>query len=138
MEKKIIVMDGQGGSIGKSIVTKLHSEFPELKIVAIGTNSSATAAMIKAGAYTGASGENPVIVACHDADVIIGPIGIIIPDSLLGEITPRMAAAIGESAAVKVLIPVSRCRVVISGMAPVTLSESIDSVCNELRKLGIA
>ena len=107
---KIIVIDGQGGRMGRAIVEQMKAVCPELPILAIGTNSTATAAMLKAGAENGATGENPVIVCCRDADIIIGPIGIVIADSMLGEITPAMAAAVGSSPAHKILIPVSNYR----------------------------
>ncbi|MBT9777577.1 DUF3842 family protein [Clostridium sp. MCC353] len=106
---KIIVIDGQGGKMGKSIIEQLKKSHPDLELIAIGTNSIATAAMLKAGADYGATGENPAIVNSQDADVIIGPIGIVIANSLLGEITPAMAASIGSSHAHKILIPVNRC-----------------------------
>ena len=95
---KIVVIDGQGGSLGKAITEKIKSRY-NCEIYAIGTNSIATSAMLKAGADCGATGENPVIVNSRDADVIIGPIGIIAANSLLGEITPKMAAAIAFSEA---------------------------------------
>ena len=106
----IMVIDGQGGRMGKSIVEQMKRNFPEDEILAIGTNSIATAAMLKAGADAGATGENPAIVGCRTADLIIGPLGIVIADSLLGEITPAMAAAIGQSRAKKILLPVNRCQ----------------------------
>ena len=106
----IMVIDGQGGKMGKNIVEQLKKRFPEDELLAIGTNSIATAAMLKAGADAGATGENPAIVGSRRADIIIGPMGIVIADSLLGEITPKMAVAIGQSSAKKVLIPVNRCQ----------------------------
>ena len=96
---KITVIDGQGGSIGRAIVENLVSTGYAENIVCIGTNSAATQNMLKGGAKTGATGENPVIVACRDSDFIIGPIGIVMADSMLGEITPRMAEAVGASRA---------------------------------------
>ena len=107
---KVLVIDGQGGRMGKALVEQIRTLCPEQPIIAIGTNSAATAAMIKAGAEVGATGENPVIVNSRDADLIIGPIGIVIADSLLGEITPAMAAAIGSSPAHKILLPVGSYR----------------------------
>ena len=91
----ILVIDGQGGQLGGQMIKLLQGNFPELNIIAVGTNATATASMIKAGANQGATGENPVIVASRKADVIIGPVGIVIADSLLGEITPKMAVAVG-------------------------------------------
>ncbi|MCL2461113.1 MAG: DUF3842 family protein, partial [Defluviitaleaceae bacterium] len=97
--KKIVVIDGQGGKIGSLLVSRLKAEAPRAEIYAIGTNSIATSAMVKAGADFGATGENPVLVSCRDADIIVGPIGIVVADSLVGEITPAMAAAVGKSGA---------------------------------------
>ena len=89
--KKITIIDGQGGRMGKALIEHLKREFPEQELLAIGTNSIATASMLKAGADYGATGENPVLVAARDSDIIIGPIGIVIADSLFGEVTPAMA-----------------------------------------------
>ena len=94
---KIVIIDGQGGRMGRSVIEQLKKSDPDLELYAIGTNSIATSAMIKAGASHAATGENPAIVNSQDADIIIGPIGIVIADSLLGEITPAMAAAVCQS-----------------------------------------
>ena len=106
---KIVVIDGQGGNIGRRIVEEIKAKKTGCEILAIGTNSTATALMMKGGADVGATGENPVVLASTDADVIIGPIGIILADSMYGEITPRMAEAIGASKARKILIPINKC-----------------------------
>lgn len=121
---KIVVIDGQGGSIGKAIVEQLVKKFDIESIFCIGTNSVATANMLKAGAKYGASGENPVVVACRDADYIIGPIGIIMADSMLGEISPLMAQAVGASNAHKILIPINKC-LTVAGVQNLTLSDYI-------------
>lgn len=107
----ILVIDGQGGGIGKQLVEEIRKALPEALITAAGTNSIATSAMIKAGADNGATGENAVIVGCRNADIIAGPMGIVIADSLLGEITPAMAAAVGQSPALRILLPVNRCKI---------------------------
>ena len=120
-----MVIDGQGGRMGKSIVEQMKRNFPEDEILAIGTNSIATAAMLKAGADAGATGENPAIVGCRTADLIIGPLGIVIADSLLGEITPAMAAAIGQSRAKKILLPVNRCQHYVVGCRDLPLGELV-------------
>ena len=112
---KIVVIDGQGGKMGRSVIEQLKSSYPNMEIYAIGTNSIATAAMLKAGANYGATGENPAIVNSQDADLIIGPIGIVMANSLLGEITPAMASAIASCKAYKILIPVNRCNHLIIG-----------------------
>lgn len=132
---KIMVMDGQGGRMGKSVVEQIRARFPEDEILAIGTNSIATAAMLKAGADAGATGENPAIVGCRTADIIIGPMGIVIADSLLGEITPKMAVAIGQSEAKKVLIPVNRCQHFVVGCEDLPLGEYVKLVVEEVKKI---
>ena len=121
---KIVVIDGQGGSIGRAIVEQLVKKVDVESIFCIGTNSVATANMLKAGAKYGASGENPVVVACRDADYIIGPIGIIMADSMLGEISPLMAQAVGASDAHKILIPINKC-LTVAGVQNLTLSDYI-------------
>mgnify|MGYP002511180013 FL=1 len=132
---KIMVMDGQGGRMGKSVVEQIRARFPEDEILAIGTNSIATAAMLKAGADAGATGENPAIVGCRTADIIIGPMGIVIADSLLGEITPKMAVVIGQSEAKKVLIPVNRCQHFVVGCEDLPLGEYVKLVVEEVKKI---
>ena len=135
--KKIVVIDGQGGRMGKSFIEQLKKNCPEeldFRIYALGTNSAATQAMIKGGADFGATGENPMIVNCKDADMIIGPIGILIADSLLGEITPAMAVAVGSSSAYKILIPVNRCNHHIVGCQEAPLGEYLQQVCQEAVK----
>ena len=122
---KIIIIDGQGGKMGKCVVEQLKKTHPELKLIAVGTNGIATSAMLKAGADAGATGENPVIVNSQDADVILGPMGILTANALWGEITPAMAAAVSESRAQKVLIPVNRCSVTVVGVEQLPLGEYV-------------
>ena len=131
----IMVIDGQGGRMGKSIVEQTKKNFPEDEIIAIGTNSIATAAMLKAGADAGATGENPAIVGSRTADLIIGPMGIVIADSLMGEITPRMAVAIGQSGAKKLLLPVNRCQHYVVGCRDLPLGEYVRMAVEEVRKI---
>ena len=121
--------------MGKSVVEQIRARFPEDEILAIGTNSIATAAMLKARADAGATGENPAIVGCRTADIIIGPMGIVIADSLLGEITPKMAVAIGQSEAKKVLIPVNRCQHFVVGCEELPLGEYVKLVVEEVKKI---
>lgn len=132
---KIVVIDGQGGKMGQAVIIQLKKAHPELFITAVGTNSIATSAMLKAGADAGATGENPVIVASRDADMIIGPIGIVITDSLLGEITPAMAEAIGKSRAHKILIPVNKCNHYVVGCESLPLTEFISLVIKQVENL---
>ena len=131
----IMVIDGQGGRMGKSIVEQMKRNFPEDEILAIGTNSIATAAMLKAGADCGATGENPVLVACRDADFIIGPLGIMAADSLLGEVTPAMAVAVGSSPAQKILLPVNRCNHHVVGVQDYSMARLTDEAVEELLSL---
>ena len=131
----ILVIDGQGGGIGKMLVTQLKKQNIAARVTAVGTNALATAAMLKAGADRGATGENPVIVACRDAEVIVGPIGILAADSLLGEVTPAMAVAVGQSRALKLLLPVNQCRNVVVGTQQMTLSQLVAAAVNQLRQL---
>lgn len=132
---KITIIDGQGGKMGKTVIEQLKKAHPGLELYAIGTNGIATTAMLKAGADFGATGENPVIVNAQDSDVIIGPIGIVFANSLLGEITPAIASAIGASKAYKILIPVNRCNHFIVGCENLSLTDYIRLVCREVDKL---
>ncbi|WP_069998468.1 DUF3842 family protein [Cellulosilyticum sp. I15G10I2] len=132
---KIIVIDGQGGKMGKMMVEQIKKRMPDLELVAIGTNSIATAAMLKAGADHGATGENPVVFNSKSADVIIGPIGIVVANALLGEVTPKMAQAVGESDAYKLLVPVNKCRHIVIGKQNLSLSEYILLTVEELMQI---
>lgn len=118
----IVIMDGQGGGVGRTLVELLKKELPQANLIAVGTNALATAAMLRAGADTGATGENAVVVCARQAQLIIGPIGIVLADAMLGEITPAMAAAVAASPARKVLVPVSRCNVRVAGCAPLSMA----------------
>lgn len=130
----ILVMDAQGGGIGKQVVTAVRTRFPDVTITAVGTNAAATTAMLRAGADEGATGENAAVVCCRRADVIIGPVGIVIADAMLGEVTPRMAVAVGQSAAKRILIPVNHCANFIAGVAALSVGRLVDSVVAELEK----
>lgn len=122
----ILVIDGQGGRLGSQLVQAAVARFPQARICAVGTNAMATAAMIKAGAHQAATGENPAIVACRTADVIVGPIGIVIADALYGEVTPAMAVAVGQSRAARVLIPINKCDNQVAGVADQPLAALVD------------
>ena len=111
--------------MGAALTEQLLKNIPDAELIAVGTNSMATAAMLRAGAHAAATGENPVIVNRAWADVIFGPIGIIAANALLGEITPKMAAAVSESRARKILVPVNRCAVSVVGVQEKTLSEYV-------------
>ena len=129
----ILVIDAQGGGIGKQVVTAVRTRFPDVTITAVGTNAAATTAMLRAGADEGATGENAAVVCCRRADVIIGPVGIVIADAMLGEVTPRMAVAVGQSAAKRILIPVNHCANFIAGVADLSVGRLVDSVEKTIR-----
>lgn len=132
---KITVIDGQGGNIGRQLVKSIRDSFPDVHIRAVGTNSAATSNMLKGGADEAATGENAVIVACRNCDLIVGPIGIIIPDALLGEVTPLMARAVGEAKAKKVLIPLNRCDVLIAGTGESATGELLKDAIDKITAL---
>ena len=131
----IIVIDGQGGRMGAQLIEGIRTAGLPLDVTAIGTNVLATSAMLKAGADRGATGENPVIVACRSAQVILGPIGILAADSLLGEITPAMAVAVGQSSAVKLLLPVNQCKNIVVGTQQMTLAQLVAEAVAQLKQL---
>lgn len=131
----ILIIDAQGGGIGRQVITAIKQNIPEAVITAVGTNTTATSAMLKAGADYGATGENAVIVGARKSDVIIGPIGIIVADSMFGEITPAMAKSIGQSSAKRILIPVSHCDNVVVGVRNLNIKEMVEEVIVELNKL---
>lgn len=106
---RVLVIDAQGGGVGRQLVAAIKKDVPGAEVTAVGTNTLATSAMLKAGADQAATGENAVVVGCRRADVITGPIGIVIADALLGEITPAMAVAVGRSPAKRLLIPMNHC-----------------------------
>ena len=125
-EARILVIDGQGGGIGKALVTAIKKNMPDAYIIAVGTNTAATAGMLKAGANIAATGENAVKVNCRKCDYIIGPVGIAIADSLNGEITPAMALAIAQADAKRILIPFSQCDNEIVGVSDITAGRFVE------------
>ena len=132
---RVVVIDGQSGRMGQLFIERAVAAKLPCTIDCVGTNSLATAAMLKAGASNGATGENPVLVACRTADVIVGPIGILSADSLMGEITPTMAAAVGQSDAKKLLLPVNQCSNIVVGTQALSLSRIMDEAVELLRGL---
>ena len=129
---KILIIDGQGGRLGKLLIEKIKSDKPSLELIAVGTNSIATSVVLKAGADMGATGENPVVVNAKNADVIIGPVGIIVANALMGEVTPKMAQAVGESEAFKLLIPVNKCNNYIVGTKNIGISDLVNEAAGKL------
>jgi len=136
---KIAVIDGQGGGVGRALVEQIRRAYPNLHIRALGTNATATAVMLKAGATDGATGENAIIYNASRMQVILGPVAILVGNGLLGELTPAMAAAVGGSDAVKILLPSQRCniRLAVGPLQPmqVYLNEAIAQLEEELRRL---
>ena len=125
----ISIIDGQGGGIGRQLIEKLSARLsgkPNIIIRALGTNALATNAMIKAGANDGATGENAIVLNAGKSNVIAGVMPIVMPHSILGEVTPRMAEAVGASEAMKILIPVPRCNTRIAVPGSVSLEQCID------------
>ncbi len=132
----VYVFDGQGGGIGRALIERLRNTFPNSQIIAVGSNSMATAAMLKGGANTGATGENAVVYCCQQAqptDVIAGPLGIVLANAMLGEFSPVMARAVAESRAYKILIPVSRCRASVAGVTEKPLSQYLEDAVELIR-----
>ena len=135
MAAKVLVLDGQGGGLGRQLVSALAAACPEAELTAVGTNSLAANAMLKAGASRAATGENAVVVNCRRADVIVGPIGIVIADALLGEITPAMAAAVCQSGAKRVLVPINHCENYVVGVPDQPVSQLVAAAAQKVKEL---
>lgn len=135
MAAKVLVIDGQGGGLGRQLVSALAAACPEAELTAVGTNSLAANAMLKAGASRAATGENAVVVNCRRADVIVGPIGIVIADALLGEITPAMAAAVCQSGARRVLVPINHCENYVVGVPDQPVSQLVTAAAQKVKEL---
>ena len=135
---KILVVDGQGGRLGKLLVEGVKTRLPRAQVYALGTNSIATSTMLKAGADFGATGENPVIRGVMDADAVLGPVGIVVAHAILGEVTPAMAEAVGGCRARKFLVPMNSCGVVVAGVKdqplPVYVSQAVEQMAEALEK----
>lgn len=135
---KIVVIDGQGGRLGCLLVEKIKGCLPQARVYALGTNSVATAAMLRAGADFGATGENPVVRNVTDADGVLGPVGVVVANAILGEVTPAMAEAVGSCRARKYLIPMNSCGVAVAGVEelplPVYVERAVESLAAELEK----
>ena len=135
MAARVLVIDGQGGGLGRQLVSALAAACPEAELTAVGTNSLAANAMLKAGASRAATGENAVVVNCRHADVIVGPIGIVIADALLGEITPAMAAAVCQSGARRVLVPINHCENYVVGVPDQPVSQLVAAAAQKVKEL---
>ena len=132
---KILIVDGQGGGVGRQLAVQIKQAFPDVELMAVGTNTIATSAMLKGGADNAATGENAVLVAARKADVIIGPLGIVVADSLGGEISPAMAKAVAQSNAKRILLPFKNCENAIVGVSDYTLGHLIQQAVDELRRI---
>lgn len=128
----ILVIDAQGGGVGRQLVSTIKQRLPDAVVTAVGTNSAATSAMLRAGADHAATGENAVVVNCRRTDIIVGPIGIVIADALLGEITPAMAVAVGQSSATRILIPMNHCDNIVAGISDLSAGTLIQSAVDEI------
>ena len=133
--KNILVIDGQGGGVGRSLIERLRAKLPSAEIHAVGTNAMATAAMLRAGASTGATGENAVIIASRRAKIIAGPLGIAMANSMMGEFTPQMAAAVAESDADRVLVPINRCGTYVAGSTELSLGQAVQQAAELIVQL---
>lgn len=131
----LVVMDAQGGGMGKMMVEQLKRALPEQKVIAVGTNALATSAMLRAGADQGATGENAIRVMAQKADVILCPIGMVLCDAMLGEVTAAMACAVGSSPAHKILVPVTRCQATVAGVPRMTMAEAVACAVQEAENL---
>ena len=129
---KLVVIDGQGGGVGKSLVAALKARMPDQPVIALGTNAQATSAMLRAGADQGATGESAIRYQCRTADVIVGVTGILHANAMLGEISPGIAAAVSLSEAQKVLVPLERCGLNIAGVG----KQSLDSLIRQAAELA--
>ena len=134
----ILVIDGQGGKMGRRIVEELCARYESAEITAVGTNSTATENMLKGGAVHAATGENPVRVAARRADIIIGPIGIVIADSLYGEVTPAMARAVAQSRARRILLPVNKCDNLIAGVRDCSVNELVLDAMRMIDEMAVS
>ena len=131
----ILVIDGQGGQLGGQLIKSLKMNFNNVNVMAVGTNATATATMLKSGADQAATGENPVIVMCRKADIIIGPIGIVIADAMFGEITPQMAVAVGQADAVRILLPINKCDNLVAGIPDISTATILEDVILKVKKI---
>jgi Domain of unknown function (DUF3842) len=137
MPKKICVIDGQGGGIGAVIIKKIKSAFGEtVEILALGTNAIATAQMLKAKANRGATGENAIVETTRQADIILGPLSIVLAHAMMGEVTPAMAAAVAASPAPKILLPLTQENVAVVGACKDPLPHLVDTLVeNHLKRI---
>ena len=134
--RRVLVLDGQGGGIGAQLVRLLRPRLPEdCELLCLGTNVLATSAMLKAGGSQGATGENAIVYQAARAELILGPIGIIMANGILGEVSPTMAAAVSGSDAVKILIPSTTCGIHVAGTENCRLDEYLRRAIEQAEKV---
>lgn len=131
----ILVIDGQGGGIGKTLIEEIKKRFPKEQVIAVGTNATATSMMLKASPDAAATGENALVYQSHKADVILGPVGIVIPNALQGEVSARMAEALTLSHARIIVLPMQKCRVSIAGTNIKKISDYMEEAMKELQEM---
>lgn len=129
---KLIVIDGQGGGVGRSLISALKEIMPDQPLLALGTNAQATTAMLRAGADAGATGESAIRYQCKTADIILGVTGILHANAMMGEISPAVAAAISLSEAQKILVPLDRCGLRIAGVG----KQPLDSLIRQAARMA--
>lgn len=135
---RIAVLDGQGGGIGRALIEALAPKLPAgVELCAVGTNAMATAAMLKAGAHRGATGENAVRWAAAHADVLVAPIALVLKDSMMGEVTGEMAACVGASRAARILVPTERCGTHVAGAKGASMQALIEDAAREALRLCV-
>ncbi len=133
---KILIIDGQGGGVGKSLVQAVKAALPQQPVLALGTNAAATAAMLRAGADSAATGESAICYQCQKADLIVGVMGILHANAMLGEISPAIAAAVSASPAQKVLLPMERCGLHVVGVGKQTLDQAVQGAAAKVKELS--
>jgi len=134
---KLLIIDGKSGRMGAQIIEGLRKAgiSEEHTIIAVGTNALATSAMINAGADRGATGENAVVVQCKSADVIVGTLGIALADSMLGEVSPKMAVAVGQSGAERILLPTDKCNTFIAGAERLSMRQLVETAVEKILQI---
>lgn len=132
--KRVAVIDGKGGGLGRAVCEKLAG-MPDMELIALGTNSAATASILKGGAESGATGENAICYMADKVDLIIGPIAIVVADAMMGEISAKMAESIARSPAPKLLLPLQKCGVQIVGVPEMNLREMLDALPDKVAAL---
>ena len=136
---KIVVIDGQGGRLGRRLVERIRAEFPDVDLLAVGVNENATESMLKGGATQVATGENAAVVACRNADIIVGPLGIAVANALMGEISPAISNAVSGSGAYRVLVPMNLCDTYVAGVtqsSTAIINDALDHIKKQIERIN--